>query len=278
MKTTIKIILLFVILSLTFSCKKDVNNDINKIDVISLNELKTLAIEHNNAMDFVLQGLRASNNINYDNVDSVVNSNLNLFYKSKFTSSLELQSAIDFSKLECNRLSTQIQKVQNISDSEVTPIQKALDEYSENLSDIQKEYLNKIDIALNLDAELTVIELNKIEIDAQNNLSKEESLPILAGIEIGKASIAYWNENFTSWDEALNTSSGSAKVKIQKATTKFSWNNLFASDIAGAIGGAVGAAVVNAIPGAGQVAYGGAILGGAAGSSATYAVYEALAK
>lgn len=279
MKTTIKIILLSIILSFTFSCTKDVSNDIGKINVISLNELQKLAIEHNNAMDFVLQGLRTSNNINYNNVDSVVNSNLSLFYKSRFiSSSLELESAINFSKLESNRLSTQIKKVQKISASDETPIQKVINEYSENLSNTQKEFLNKIDIALNLEAELAAIELNKIEIDAQNKLSKEDALPILAGIEIGKASITYWNENFSSWYEALNTSAGSSKVRIQKATNKFSWRNLFASDIAGAIGGAVTTAVINALPGAGQVAYGGAILGGAAGGSATYAVYEALSE
>ena len=53
-------------------------------------------------MDFVLQGLKRSNDINLNNVDSVVNSNLNLFYKSKFTSSSMLQSALKYSNLECN--------------------------------------------------------------------------------------------------------------------------------------------------------------------------------
>jgi hypothetical protein len=229
-------------------------------------------------MDFVLQGLKKSNNVNYNNIDSVVNSNLNLFYESKYTSSLMLRSALKFSKLECNRLSTQIQNKQKISTFDESPIQKVINDYSDNLSDLQKEFLNKIDIAMYLDEELIVLELNKIEIEAQSKLSEEEALPILAGIEIGKASISYWTANLSSWIEALNANSGSANVKMQKVTNKFSWNNLFASDTAGAVGGAVGAAIVNAIPGAGQVAYGGAILGGASSSSVTYAVYEIFAR
>lgn len=278
MKTSIKIILLSIILSFTFSCKNDVNNDIGKTEITSLNELKTLALEHNNAMDFVLQGLKKSNNVNLNNVDSVVNSNLNLFYKSKFTSTSMLQSALKFSKLECNRLSKQIQTKQKISAFEESPIQKVINEYSANLSDIQKEFLNRIDIAMYLDEELIVIELNKIEIDAQSKLSEKDALPILAGIEIGKASISYWTVNLSYWIEALNVNSGSTNVKMQKVTNKFSWNNLFASDTAGAVGAAVGAAIVNAIPGAGQIAYGGAIVGGASAGSATYAVYEIFAR
>lgn len=229
-------------------------------------------------MDFVLQGLKRSNDINLNNVDSVVNSNLNLFYKSKFTSSLMLQSALKYSNLECNRLSKKIQTKQKISAFEVSPIQKVINEYSANLSDLQKEFLNRIDNAMYLDEELIVIELNKIEIDAQSKLSEQEALPILAGIEIGKASIAYWTENLNSWIQALNSNSGVSNVKMQKVANKFSWNNLFASDTAGGVGAAVGAAIVNAIPGAGQIAYGGAIIGGAAGGSATYAVYEIFAQ
>jgi len=50
--------------------------------------------------------------------------------------------------------------------------------------------------------------------------------------------------------------------------------NVVKGDVAGAIGGAAGAWAVNVIPGAGQVAFGGAIVGAGVAGSVGVAVYE----
>lgn len=82
-------------------------------------------------------------------------------------------------------------------------------------------------------------------------------------------SATYWTENLDDWENILNDNSSS---RIMDSC--FSWSEVAGADVAGAVGAAVTTAIVNAVPGGGQVAYGSAIVGGAAGGSAADAVFQ----
>nr|WP_320117970.1 hypothetical protein [uncultured Marinifilum sp.] len=102
---------------------------------------------------------------------------------------------------------------------------------------------------------------------AKEELTEVEAQVIIVSAEIGKASVQYWSVNLDEWTHVL--------VGEEKSTKRwFNFKECVGSDVAGAVGGAVTAAVVNAIPGAGQVGYAGAIVGGAAGASAAEAVSQ----
>jgi hypothetical protein len=92
----------------------------------------------------------------------------------------------------------------------------------------------------------------------------DESTLILlySATNVARYSSQYWNTkgNGEKWTN-LGTSGVAARV-----------NPIVKADVAGAVGGAVGAAVVNVVPGAGQVAYGSAIIAGGVGSSVRAAI------
>ena len=114
---------------------------------------------------------------------------------------------------------------------------------------------------------LLIDKLKEIEEKAKD-LSVERAQVILVSTEIGKASIKYWDKNLAEWQQVL-TESQNKKLK----EGWFSFSEVVGADVAGGAGAAVTTAIINAAPGAGQVAYGSAILGGAAGGS-TVSVVE----
>lgn len=85
---------------------------------------------------------------------------------------------------------------------------------------------------------------------------------LYSATNVARYSSLYWNTkgNAEKWT-SLGTSGVAAKI-----------NPIVKADVAGAIGGGVGAAVVNVVPGAGQVAYGSAIIAGGVASSVRAAI------
>ncbi len=143
------------------------------------------------------------------------------------------------------------------------------------LSTIQIDLLLQCDDALNSfdgnDISSVINKFEEIQILAQSRLSEEQAQPILIATEIGKMSLTYWFENVSQWQQVLNASKSN---KQAKTSSWFSWGELAGSDVAGAVYGAVSTAIVNAVPGAGQVAYGTAILSNAVAGSAADAVLQ----
>lgn len=188
---------------------------------------------------------------------------MNLYYVININQINEQKDAINQSKKE---VSSFINKAYNNDlKSSKSSIQEVVDEYSEDLSESQISLLIQLDEALkNSDNNIETIfdRFDSVKELALSELSNEEAQVVLAGVEIGKASILYWSENFDEWKEVLRE--GDVSVKGW-----FDWSEPGGADVGGAVGGAVTAAVVNAVPGAGQVAYGGAILGASAADAVT---------
>ena len=275
MKTLLKLTsILFIsliFLSITFfACSEESNTD---SELLSLNEFKKLAQDHNKAMNHVLNGLK-NNDISFDknksNIDDLINSELNSFYSNKYKTSKEI--AVEYSEKGVKKFFYDKSVTEKNSSNSLSPIQAVIDEYSESLSGEVIELLNQLEISLNnapnhFDA--TINQINSIEDTAQNELTEIEAQIILAGAEIGKASLEYWKDNIDEWQQVLSSGGNNRSTKGW-----FSWSDVAGADVAGAVGAAVGAAVVNVIAGPGTVAYGAAIVGGAAGGSAASAVSQ----
>ena len=81
-------------------------------------------------------------------------------------------------------------------------------------------------------------------------------------INIGKSSLSYW------YNKSSELQTLRMKINPSAARRPFPWKLLAGSDVGGAIAGGVRAAVINLWPGAGQAAYGAAIVGSGVGASA----------
>lgn len=263
-------ILIIVILS---SCNKDDATILEKSRLLTLQEIEKLGVEHNNILDKVLIGLK-ENKVSFkkdkDNIETILNKELNTLYETNLNTNKEIVTAIEYSEKEVSRFAIKAHQSFLKNSKSQSSLQIIIREYSENLTESQQNFLIQIDEVLSQttnDVEATLSKLNSIQEIVQSELSVEEAQVVLAGAEIGKASLQYWSENIEEWQQVLD------KGGIQQKGW-LDWSELGGSDVAGAVGGAIGAAVVNIVPGAGQVAYGAAILGGAAGASATDAVMQ----
>lgn len=278
MKKTITQTAFLIIFSfLFFACRQDESIQKNNATILTDNEIHNLGVEHNNALSSVLTGLK--NRKNSQDLDeksflTILNVELSSYYKTLYSSKTDmLQSANQYSQTEVSKY-LQVTKDRTFlrADTDLTPIESVIAKHKATLSNDQISLLIQCDKALESasdDIDGTINELNRIQNSARKILSKEEAQVILIGAEIGKSSINYWNENFNDWKALIAPTNQQARTAL-----KFSWGEVAGADVAGGVGGAVGALAVNLIPGAGQVAYGGAIIGGAAGASAADAVYQ----
>lgn len=273
MKQTFKLVFL-ILLSFVFSqCGQD---ETIKTQALSDIEVKSIALTHNEALNQVFLGLKnqkINGQLNSKNFQTIVNSELTGFYSKHYANEVDYQKSADyFSQNEVSKYTANTSGPVYRTKSGLTPIESVIEEYRTYLSVQQIQLLTKCDKALvnSLEnPELAITELETIQATAKQTLSQQHAQIIIIGTEIGKASISYWKENLNEWQELI------APANAQSRTAGwFSGGEVVGADVAGGIGGAVGAAVVNVIPGAGQVAYGGAILGGAAGASAADAVMQ----
>ncbi|MBS4041660.1 MAG: hypothetical protein KGZ81_13815 [Flavobacteriales bacterium] len=133
----------------------------------------------------------------------------------------------------------------------------------------EKEYLDKLYSIVdkyndNLERIISEIKNLEDEISKHTEFDEKQLITLFSATNLGKFSLEYWVRNEEKWALLSQKSAGRHAKDIVKG------------DIAGGVGGAVGAWVVNVIPGAGQVAYGSAIIGGAVGTSVTVAVVKVL--
>ena len=112
---------------------------------------------------------------------------------------------------------------------------------------------------------------NEIE-QSEIDFTDEELVTLFSATQTAKYTCQYWVENLQYWvnlsEDDQNRCAGEDGADCYNDVV----GSIAGSDVAGAIGGAAGAWVVNVVPGAGQVAYGSAIIGGAVGTSVTTAV------
>lgn len=143
--------------------------------------------------------------------------------------------------------------------------------YSSKIDSNMKMYLDKLYNIISLEIS-SVEEFNKKVSELENEINKDQKLKneqlivLYSGTNTAKSSNEYWTNNLSKW-ELLRNASASKPKPVKKS-------HIGHADVAGAIGGAAGAWVVNVLPGAGQVAYGGAIIGGAVAGSVGQAALE----
>ncbi len=138
------------------------------------------------------------------------------------------------------------------------------------LTNIQKQYLNKLDDIINinqdnLDAMLT--DINKLEVNIKENVPKDEQPILLSSCAIARHSFQYWHDNIDKWNKLLSNSS-------LKSIKSFSWGEVGKNDVAYGVGGGVAGAIVGGsvslgvltIPGWAAGAIGGAV-GGSIGNA-----------
>jgi hypothetical protein len=256
---------------ITFGCEDDnLENNYNTKktnNFLSESQIEIIADKHNQAMNKVISGLK-ENDANQNSIVEIINNQLNEYYRKNLSTDNEISSAIEYSEESVDSI---INLDDNSQYNNKSPIKIIIDKYSEDLNATQIDLLNQIDRTIDnsmSDFENAITNLNNIENDAINNLTKEQAQPIIAGTKVGKASLRYWKNNHEEWKQAITNNN------FQLKDDWFDWNDVEGADVAGGVGGAVGAAVVNLLPGAGQVSYVGAILGGAAAGSATSAVNQ----
>ena len=138
-----------------------------------------------------------------------------------------------------------------------------------------KLYLGKLNVILSVEAfgDLSVHqEINVLEetIALENDLSDPELVLLYSATSVAKHSYTYWSENYKNWEQLGPNWTSQHSFKTGPA------GNIVKADVAGAVAGAVGALAVNVAVGPGQVAYAGAIVGGAATGSVYQGVIEFL--
>lgn len=138
-----------------------------------------------------------------------------------------------------------------------------------------KLYLEKLNVILSVEAfgdpsvhqEIKVLEET---IALEKDLSDRELVLLYSATSIASHSYTYWSENYENWEQLGPSGTLQQSYKTGPA------GNIVKADVAGAVAGAVGALAVNVVIGPGQVAYAGAIVGGAATGSVYQGVIEFL--
>lgn len=238
------------------SCTKTNENSTSNIEILSQETITTIGKEHNLALGSILDKLKKNQKIIIDlkSTESIIFEGLSNFYSNE--SSFK-DNAAQLNKSTKTKLN-QLYSNKLIQSKYTESVQEIISYFNEHLSSQQINYLLELESILNdneINIEKTLDHLSNLERDAKENLKIEEAQIIVVGIEVAKNSSVFWNENIYIWNETLNS------TPIQR--NWFSWKDVVKGDAYGAIMAACSTYYANVVVGAGQVAYGSAILGGA---------------
>ena len=145
------------------------------------------------------------------------------------------------------------------------------------LSEKEKFYLDNVNKMISgvypedMEVKNNIINLEN-DIQNDSDLTDQQRITLFSATATAKYSFEYWSKNIDNWR-------GLSVVNKNKSTTLKSTGpigDIIKADIAGAAFGAAYAYVINALPGAGQAAYGATILASAVGGSVYQAVLELL--
>lgn len=266
MKNVIKSVLTFLFVSLFISCSNDTEN---------LEESQTGAVPKNSiarakAPDFEYLGIE-HNKILDDFYNDVVQNNISSNSMKQHTYNFieDAVSGYNSTAEDKNLVPTVLEDfVNNINDFSRSFYKKQ--DYENNISSELKSYLDDLHTHVydsNANVATTINNISLLESDAESNLRLNNTdLAILfSATNTARYTLLYWENNIDKWY--------SHAVNIPKDF----WGDMRdvgGADVGGAIGGAVYAAAVNAIPGAGQAAYGSTIIASAAGASAATAAVK----
>lgn len=258
MKQISKLLLgLLVTMILFQSCEKDENSLSTDINA---KQLEFVGVEHNKMLNEVYEFIKN------ENIDKKTGKlKIENFLISKINSNTEYSNqsnkiGIDYTKDVFSR------KI-NLNSSLKLSSKKSSNSLADNYIDRLDQILTNIDF--NDNSVLMTINSIEQEIEQDENLTDENKITLLSATQVSRYSYNYWSENWDNWLALVDVNKSSFNKR-----TKSAGGNIVKGDVAGAIGGAAGAWAVNVIPGAGQVAYGGAIIGAGVAGSVGVAVYE----
>lgn len=230
---------------------------------VGANQLEFLGIEHNKMLDKVYKFIK-NNELSDENGKLMIENFL-----------VEQISSNEKYTEKSNQIG--INYIRNLFDNKI-------DLYKLNYKpvinpNIVNNYINELENILDsfqLSDDSVIMEIKNLEDDIEKSkrLSESDMIALFSSTQIAQYSINYWTENLDKWLSLENPESNTGIN--QKMDGPGPGGKIAAADAAGAIGGAAGAWAVNIVPGAGQAAYGGAILGGAVGGSVATGVSELL--
>lgn len=218
-------------------------------------DLENVGIQHNKMLDTFYNHLKRNN----------IQKNVGVEVKNvsiEYLSQLQGYSDEDI-KLGIEIISKFVEKPTFYQDRLYT--EKEAGEISEKA----KVYLDSLNSLINNsfddNFDENVLELENNIVKAE--LSEKDLTVLFSATNVAKYSVKYWKENYSKWETLSFVTSN----KLAKGGPG---GRIAGADVAGAVGAAVTTWIVNAAPGAGQVAYGAAIAGGAAGGSVAQGIME----
>jgi hypothetical protein len=278
MKRLFKALLSTVLTFLTFSCSETGNSESNSKEQMQVYLVKA-GQDHNKGLDFIFDQLSGETTTakNFSQLINSIEGKTNMFLE-KSSESVQYQN-INLAKkyASVSIKDVRLGRTRNARVKESDELWNFSD--ANKLTSKQKELLSTLNDAMTNDSLGLQETLNAFEIirtKAKLECSDKEAFVVLAAVEVGVNSLAYWHQNIDKW-KAL-----AAKIEGRNASGKtgsiFSWKSVAKSDVSGAVGAAVGVGVISVVSGPpGWAAGGGAVLGGAVGASATNAVDQLLA-
>jgi hypothetical protein len=266
MKTTFRNFLFF--LGLTFPFQACHQDHAPEIPVIQAAELEFIGIEHNEKLQDTFEFLVANQN-------SMGRKSILSNKQAVEQFLISAQESNSKYPASMNAIGVAYTKQLFASSNQQFARQEVYFEDFE-LGDRVRIYLEKLNSILSVQTfgdTRVVQEIKVLEetIALENSLSDRELVLLYSATSVARHSYTYWSENHENWAQlGPNWTSQHYSYKTGPA------GNIVKADVAGAVAGAVGAWAVNVVVGPGQVAYGGAILGGAVSGSVFQGVIEFL--
>ncbi len=273
-----------------FSCTNE-STEMDKTisEVINAKTIEFVGVEHNVMLDETYEFLKnqSSKKSFLSKSSKSKKERLEFFLISRVKSNRKYSDAVN--KIGVENVKNVFREKQKLS--KLTTYSKR---NANSISNIEKQYLDalntildEIDFAKDNNIEENISNLEK-DIEKENNLSNKQLITLFSATQTARYSYNYWKKNWKKWAD-LNSNSSTTTLKrltlMNKGNPKNDGHNgcncedgkdIVKADVGGAVGAAATTWVVNAIPGAGQVGYGGAIVGGAVGTSVGAAVIKFL--
>lgn len=230
---------------------------------ITAADLEFVGIEHNAYLEVVYEGLANNDVSGEEGVEFIKSLLRNEIQNSRYTE-------------ECKALGIQLMEAELELPLDNPYVEKGnfypSAKIAEYLSEEEKKYLDKLYVIVmeeesSLKERKEQIKILENQINSADFTDKQ-LITLYSATNVAKYSLTYWSANFSDWDILDGT----------ETTTNNFWGTIGAADVGGAVGAAATCWIVNAAPGAGQVAYGGAIVGGAVGGSVAAGVTILLTK
>ena len=248
------------------SCQKDVM--LNKDNQFNYEKV---GIQHNQGLDFVYNYLSEQKlNGNLKNAKNILSISEQGTYKFLQENNLITDNNVDIAIKEAS-VPFAIYKSNLQNNLKSGNLEKLWpDNVDSLLTNIQKQYLNKLDNIININQgnlDAMLINIEKLEVNIKENVSTDNQPILLSSCAIARHSFQYWHDNIDKWNELLSNTS-------LKSIKSFSWGEVGKNDVAYGVGGGVAGAIVGGsvsvgvltIPGWAAGAIGGAV-GGSIGNA-----------